>query len=149
VDEAQNDGLINAVVLRVTPEITSNDSIILNELSAELVDYEGWLGESVIKGLQNTGAGQNTADVTIPTRASSNISQTMLVKRKRIETNARVNNGGTIILGGWTGERSQELTSGVPILRNMPYLGKLLFSRAQRSNDRTTLMIFLTCHLVQ
>ena len=147
----QDQGLINAVVLRVTPEITSQNSIILNELSAELIDYEGWLGEAVIKGLTTNGATQNntTTNVTIPTRASSSINQTMLLKRKRIETNARINNGGTIILGGWTGERSEELTSGIPILRNMPYLGKLLFSRAQRSSDRTTLMIFLTCYLVE
>ena len=60
-----------------------------------------------------------------------------------------INNGGTIILGGWTGERSEEITSGVPVLRNMPYIGKLLFSRAQRSSNKTTLMIFLTCYLVE
>jgi type II secretory pathway component GspD/PulD (secretin) len=30
----------------------------------------------------------------------------------------------------------------------MPYIGKLLFGRAQRSSNRTTLLIFLTGYLV-
>ena len=72
----------------------------------------------------------------------------MFAKRKKIITDARIKNGGTIIIGGWTGERTQEMTSGIPVLRNMPYLGKLLFSRAQRTSDRTTLLIFLTGQLI-
>jgi len=73
----------------------------------------------------------------------------MVQKRKKILTDARISNGGTIVIGGWTGERSQELTSGVPVLRNMPYFGKLLFSRNQTTKDRTTLLIFLTCLIIE
>lgn len=71
----------------------------------------------------------------------------MLRTRKLINTRARTSDGGTIVLGGWTGERTIESTSGVPVLRNMPYVGKL-FSRNARSSDRTTLLIFLTAHLI-
>ena len=47
-DAIQNENMITAVVLRMTPEITSENSIILNDLSAELIDFEGWLGESIV-----------------------------------------------------------------------------------------------------
>ena len=67
---------------------------------------------------------------------------------KKIVTGARIRDGGTIVIGGWTGERTQELTSGIPVLRNMPYLGKLFFNRVQRTSDRTTLLIFLTGYLI-
>jgi type II secretory pathway component GspD/PulD (secretin) len=71
-----------------------------------------------------------------------------IIKRKKIITYARIRNGGTIVIGGWTGEHSEEYSSGIPVLRNMPYIGKLLFSRNQRTSDRTTLLIFLTGFLV-
>ena len=73
---------------------------------------------------------------------------TALRSRKLINTKARTYDGGTIVLGGWTGERTIESTSGVPVLRNMPYIGKLFFERQQRSSDRTTLLIFLSATLV-
>jgi type II secretory pathway component GspD/PulD (secretin) len=84
----------------------------------------------------------------IPPQATGTLNYTPLVRRKRIQTDARIANGGTIVLGGWTGERSQELTSGVPVLRNMPYIGKMLFSRNTWNRDRTTLLIFLTAFMV-
>lgn len=145
-------GMVNAVVLRVTPEITSKDSILLNDLAAELYDFEGWLGEVFQPTVQQQNNNQQNAQaftIITPPVASVNMNQQLVLKRKKVETNARVSNGGTIILGGWTGERSEELTSGIPVLRNMPYLGKLLFSRNQRSATRTTLLIFLTCNLIE
>lgn len=150
-DEAtQNDELITAVVLRFTPEITSEESIRLQDLSAELIDFGGWVGNVIRPELQDVEDLTEDALFTpiVAPQAISNVGAQFLVKRKRIETFARVSNGGTIVIGGWTGERSQELTSGVPVLRNLPYFGKLLFSRNQRSRDRTTLLIFLTAYLV-
>lgn len=72
----------------------------------------------------------------------------MMRTRKLIITRARSSDGGTIVLGGWTGERTIDSTSGVPVLRNMPYIGKL-FTRNSRSSDRTTLLIFLTSHILE
>lgn len=72
----------------------------------------------------------------------------VLRTRKLIITRARASDGGTIVLGGWTGERTIDSTSGVPVLRNMPYIGKL-FTRNARSSDRTTLLIFLTSHILE
>lgn len=150
VDEADNENMIDAVVLRMTPEITSEESIILNDLSAELIDMDGWLGELAVPTVQQVsqGANQRSVNTTLPNNAQGNFNTQFLLRRKKIITVARIKNGGTIVIGGWTGERTQELTSGVPVLRNMPYLGKLLFSRAQRTSDRTTLLIFLTGNLV-
>lgn len=152
-DEANNQNMINAVVLRMTPEITSPDSIILNQLSAELIDFEGWLGQTalpIVQSVATTGQSNSSLFNIVPQPvAVSNQNFQMMLKRKKIVTDARIKNGGTIVIGGWTGERSQELTSGIPVLRNMPYFGKLLFSRAQRTSDRTTLLIFLTGNLIE
>jgi type II secretory pathway component GspD/PulD (secretin) len=150
-DEATEDELVTAVVLRVTPSITSEDSIILRELSAEIIDFEGYMGEIFTPRVEDVDQiTENTFFVpVVPQIAVSHQRFNMVQKRKKIITDARIKNGGTIIIGGWTGERTQELTSGVPVLRNLPYVGKLLFSRNQRTKDRTTLLIFLTGHLVE
>lgn len=140
-EEPTNPNIISAVQISMQPSITSENTIILNNLEAELLDFDSWLGELV--------ALNQIDDPLQPTVAQTNISQLMISKRKRIRTVARISDGGTIVIGGWTGERSQELTSGVPILRNMPYLGRLLFSRSQTTRDRTTLLIFLTGNIVE
>jgi type II secretory pathway component GspD/PulD (secretin) len=154
-DDVQNSNMVTAVVLRMTPQITSPDSITLNDLIAELLDFEGYVASTVTPIVQNVtqaaagGTNQTLFSTTLAPTAQVYSPPVPLVKRKKIETYARIKNGGTVVIGGWTGERTQELTTGIPVLRDMPFFGKLLFSKAQRSSDRTTLMIFLTGNLVE
>jgi type II secretory pathway component GspD/PulD (secretin) len=61
---------------------------------------------------------------------------------------ARVNNGGTIVIGGWNGEVAINMDAGVPVLRSLPYVGKLLFNRNHDRIEKTNLLIFLTCNIV-
>ncbi len=155
---------VSTVVLEVTPQITSEKSIIL-EIIAELIDFDDYLGENVF--ITNTDASANTP---LPSHIDPNPGESLAATgitgpdafatwivnhgrlfrtHKLIDTTARTHDGGTIVLGGWTGERAEELTSGVPVLRNMPYFGKLLFSRNQRSLNRVTLLIFLSANLLE
>lgn len=149
-DEATEEGdLVGAVVLTVTPEITSESSIILRQLDTEFIDFSRYVNQ-IVQLVPDEG---QVPDGTVFTallgpRTVSAYNMNPVLKRKRILTDARVTNGGTIVLGGWLGERSEQYTSGVPVLRNMPYLGKMLFSRNQWTRDTTTMMIFLTCNLI-
>ncbi len=68
---------------------------------------------------------------------------------KTLETRARIRDGGTIVLGGWRSERNSDLESGVPILRDIPFIGKYLFERMQSDLDQITLLIFLTGNVVR
>lgn len=160
---------LTSVVLEVTPEITSEKSIIF-QIIAELVDFDSNVGEISTIGRQTAQTGQEVSllpSVLDPNPTNSllapNLAQggqsygfaqfilsrgNLFRTRKMIDTTARTHDGGTIVLGGWTGERAQDLTSGVPVLRNMPFIGKLFASRNQRSLDRVTLLIFLTANLL-
>ncbi|MBN1515052.1 tetratricopeptide repeat protein [Candidatus Sumerlaeota bacterium] len=71
-----------------------------------------------------------------------------LIDSKQLQTVARVNNGQTIVLGGWVQEYNRALESGVPVLKDIPYIGSFLFGRSMKSLERTTLLIFLTAKLV-
>jgi len=68
---------------------------------------------------------------------------------KAIDTEAIIQDGETIVLGGWTSERARESKSGVPVLRHIPYVGPILFGRSQKHLDKTTLLIFLTGYIVK
>ncbi|MFH0794275.1 MAG: hypothetical protein V2A74_09625 [bacterium] len=132
-------GLGRPVDFEVTPVITSEGSITLN-VTVEIADFSNNLGSLV--GLIPTGA--QTATQGLLTNSGA-----LMSRRKDIETVARIKDGGTIVLGGWTSERTQELTSGVPILRNLPYVGRLLFGRNLNTLEKTTLLIFLTGRILE
>lgn len=176
-DAATFQNRYSSTILLVTPEITSEKSIIL-DIIAELLDFDTHAGQLFSIGFLTGQAQPGTAPTSPlppivdpnqqlvtpvvnpitgvpelsnpgPLLAAVGNEGSLLRTRKKIQTTARIANGGTIVLGGWTGEFTQELTSGVPVLRNMPYIGKLFFSRNQRSTDRTTLLVFLTGNIIE
>src|SRR5881396_2862015 len=70
-----------------------------------------------------------------------------VITTREAETSAIVKNGHTIVIGGLIGETTQEIESGVPILKDVPILGYLFKSRST-SRQRTELAIFLTPYVV-
>ncbi len=64
-----------------------------------------------------------------------------------LQTIAELQDGETLILGGWTKKYEKELTSGVPILRDLPYVGKLFFGKNESLLDDVTMVIFLTANI--
>ncbi|MBN1865871.1 hypothetical protein JW916_01140 [Candidatus Sumerlaeota bacterium] len=98
------------------------------------------LSRSLVSGTDDTGV--------IGTYGAGTNVETWNRQRKLVQTRARIQDGGTIVLGGWTGEYTQDLTSGIPGLRNLPWVGKMLFSRAQKSTYKTTLLIFLSGKII-
>ena len=63
--------------------------------------------------------------------------------RRQLDTVARVRSGETIVIGGLIQERTEEQRSGVPILMDIPLLGRL-FSYTRETTDRRELVIFVT-----
>ncbi|HEX9283883.1 MAG TPA: secretin N-terminal domain-containing protein, partial [Gemmatimonadales bacterium] len=70
-----------------------------------------------------------------------------VITTREAETSAIVKNGHTVVLGGLIGETTQEIESGVPILKDIPILGYLFKSRST-SRQRTELAIFITPYVV-
>ena len=134
---------LQQVTMSVSPRITQLGEIRLEIQDLELQDFGNDSGAIATVDVNNNAAADNFEPSAIVQSLNYD------VRRKSLQTVARVHNGGTIVLGGWSGERTRESDSGVPILRNLPCIGKLLFSRTSDKTERTTLLIFLTCHLVE
>ncbi|MCX7718474.1 MAG: hypothetical protein N2111_08755 [Candidatus Sumerlaeaceae bacterium] len=134
---------LQQVDFEVTPQITQLGEIRLEIQNLVLQDFGNEGGVESVIDVDGNGAG----DPYEPTAIARSLTYDR--RRRSLETVARVKDGGTIVLGGWTGERTTQSDSGVPILRQIPYIGKLFFNRTADRVDKTTLLIFLTCHIVK
>lgn len=132
------------VDLSVSPKITQLGEIELDIQNLELRDFGNNSAPTVVS---IDGNGDGTVQAFEPTGLAQGLN--FDVRHRTLQTVARVHNGGTIVLGGWTGEHSRTNDAGVPLLRNLPYIGHLFFGRSSDRMDKTTLLIFLTCHLIE
>lgn len=105
-----------ALVLKVTPQITPDDRVIMAlNVKKDNVDYSREIGI--------------TGEPPIDTRT--------------VETNALVDNGETVVLGG-VFERTKTLNKEeVPWLGDLPILGNL-FKRTEKHDENSELLIFVT-----
>lgn len=67
--------------------------------------------------------------------------------KREVNTNAIVNNGESVIIGGLIKGQVSGSDVSVPILSDIPILGSL-FKNEQSSNDRTNLVIVLTPYII-
>lgn len=106
--------------LRVTPHITPDNRIILN-----LVVTQDTRGDTV-----STSTGPAVA-----------------IDTQEISTQVLVENGETIVLGGIFQQISTNDVTKVPILGDLPFIGKLFSSTGQREEKRE-LLIFVTPKII-
>ncbi|RYY77355.1 MAG: type IV pilus secretin PilQ family protein [Gammaproteobacteria bacterium] len=103
--------------LEVTPQITPDNHVIM-----DLVITKDALGD-----ITQTGA--ITIDI------------------NQIETKVLVPNGETVVLGGVFGVDSNKIDVKVPVLGDIPYLGRL-FKHSVNSENKTELLIFITPKII-
>jgi general secretion pathway protein D len=68
--------------------------------------------------------------------------------KRVVKTSAIVKNGETIIIGGMAREKVSKTVVGIPILRNIPLIGKL-FSHDRITREKTTLVLMLTPYIIK
>jgi type IV pilus assembly protein PilQ len=109
--------------LSVTPRITPDDRIIM-----DLDVKKDAVGQSV-----NIGNGGGT----IPT-----------IDTKKVSTQVLVDNGDTIVLGGIFEQETRTVTTKVPWLGDIPFVG-ILFRNTQKTDNKTELLIFITPKIIK
>ncbi|MGF1573376.1 MAG: hypothetical protein ACFCU1_09920 [Sumerlaeia bacterium] len=127
----------------VTPTVTQAGDITLDPIIVALQDFDNNLGSPPTPLITQSTTPLNGLPVSIQNTGGFG------VYSRDIETYARIRDGGTIVLGGWKNDRIEDLESGVPILRDIPFIGKFLFNRTQYTSDQVTLLIFLTGSVVR
>ncbi len=130
------------VELGVTPTVEEDDYSISLELNPRVTEFEGFVeygGQSVaIAG----GGLLGSSVVTVP----SGFFQPIFSVRE-INTRVTVWDGATLVMGGLTREEVRRVNDKVPILGDIPLLGRAFRSRGEASQKRN-LLVFVTANLV-
>ncbi|MFP3457705.1 type II secretion system protein GspD, partial [Psychrobacter sp. SIMBA_152] len=72
----------------------------------------------------------------------------VIINKRELKTTVMADDGETIVLGGLIDEDVQESVSKVPILGDIPILGKL-FSSTSTSKQKRNLMVFIRPTIVR
>jgi general secretion pathway protein D len=125
------------VELGVTPTVEADDYSISLELNPKVTEFEGF----VEYGGQSVAISSGTT-VTVP----SGFFQPIFSLRE-INTRVMVWDGATLVMGGLTREEVKRINDKVPILGDIPYLGRAFRSKGETSQKRN-LLVFVTANLV-
>jgi general secretion pathway protein D len=124
------------VEMSVIPTVEENGCIDL-QLQPTVTEFEGFVeygGTSV--------AMNNTRTVYTPSGFYQPIFST-----RQIKTELTIQNGSTVIMGGLMREEAKEVKDKVPILGDLPLLGKLFRSRGE-TTQKKNLLIFVTANIL-
>jgi general secretion pathway protein D len=120
------------VVLKVTPKVEDDGKIDLT-LEPRVTEFEGF----VDYGSAASVGGQT---VVLP------YLQPIFAYRS-ITTRVVVWDGATIVMGGLTREETRKVDDKIPVLGDMPFIGRLFKSKGE-STQKRNLLIFVTANLV-
>ena len=114
------------LTIKVTPKINPNGTVML---SVE----EEYSQVGANQSIQANVGGSTTSSVSVPTTIT-----------RKMSADISLDNRQTVVLGGLTETSEGESTTGIPILKDIPWIGKWLFSSTQRTEDRKELLVFMT-----
>jgi type IV pilus assembly protein PilQ len=108
--------------LEVTPEINPDGSILLD-----------------------ISASNSAVGAIVPTSTGGDA---LSIEEKKAQTKVLVRNGQTTVIGGIFIEDERDAATGVPILKDIPWIGPL-FRSTTKTRDRRELLIFITPRIVE
>ena len=128
------------VELSVTPTVEDDDYSISLDLNPKVTEFDGFVeygGNSIA-----IAGGQSPTTVTVP----SGFFQPIFSVRE-IKTKVAIWDGATVVMGGLTREEIKRVNDKVPLLGDIPLLGRLFRSEGE-STQKRNLLIFVTANLV-
>ena len=125
------------IKIKVTPKINPNGTVMLTveeEYSRYIPDGQAML----IPGTMATTNG-----------ASSYVKGTVdLAVERKMSADVRLENMQTVVFGGLTETSTSESENGIPILKDIPWIGKWLFSSVSQIEARKELLVFMTPYVL-
>jgi general secretion pathway protein D len=64
------------------------------------------------------------------------------ITQRKVETNVAVQSGQTVVLGGMIKDKTSKDNTGVPFLKDIPWLGHL-FKSVDNGDERTELLVMI------
>ena len=118
------------IKIKVTPKINPNGTVML-EIEEEYSQLGA--GQDVLVSGSNGTPNHETIDTSLTRKMSADI---------------LLENMQTVVLGGLTETYTSESQTGIPILKDIPWIGKWLFGSVSEHEDRKELLVFMTPYVL-
>ncbi|MFO7821857.1 MAG: type II and III secretion system protein, partial [Lentisphaeria bacterium] len=122
------------VILEVTPQVESDGYTIGLDLRPQVLEFLGY--DTSFNTVANVGGGDVEFKYNMP-----------IIAARTIQTKIILYDGETVVLGGMIKEQVKSFNDKIPILGDIPLLGRL-FKNEGESVVKRNLLIFVTARLV-
>ena len=137
--ETRNTG----VTLEIEPTIGENDFVIELRFVPEIVEFEGFINYG--SPIQTSGSNL-VGEPTISVITENRIEMPVFSVR-RVNTTLTIYDGYTVAVGGLMREDVQNVEDKVPILGDIPIIGRLFQSKGE-NRIKSNLIIFVTAQII-
>jgi general secretion pathway protein D len=141
--ETRNTG----VTLEVEPVVGGDGATIDLNLIPQVVEFEGFInyGSPINAVGVQTLAGAITTSV--PVELTANVINQPVFSTRKVTTSVSVYDGQTVVLGGLMREDVQKTEDKVPILGDIPLVGRAFRTNVEQHNKKN-LVMFVTARIV-
>ncbi len=123
------------VRLTVTPQVDADRYTIALDMVPVIQAHIGWIDYSY--QVPSTTGGNYTNTIRMP-----------IIEARTVQTQITIYDGETIVMGGVTRDNSGNISDQVPVLGEIPLIGRMFQSQVD-DNQKRNLLIFTTVRLVQ
>jgi len=109
------------LTVKITPRISPNGAVVL----------------TIEEKFETVGANQPVGKESYPT-----------VNTRKVQADVAVENMQTVVLGGLVQNEIKTEEIGIPILKDIPWIGKYLFGKTAYADNRSELLVFLTPYVL-
>ncbi|MEM7385685.1 MAG: type II and III secretion system protein, partial [Verrucomicrobiota bacterium] len=131
------------VTMEVDPQIGPDGYTVDLTLAPEVVEFDGFVNY----GSPITATGTNQNGQPIQVVITENRIEMPVFSTRRVTTAVTVWDGHTVAIGGLMREDVQHVQDKVPLLGDLPYVGRLFRSESEQRQKRN-LMVFVTVKLI-
>jgi len=131
------------VTLEIEPTIGENDFMIDLRFVPEIVEFEGFINYGSPIQSAGTDAVGNSIQITL----TENRIEMPVFSTRRVNTSLTIYDGYTVAIGGLMREDVQNVEDKVPILGDIPVLGRFFQTKAE-NRIKSNLIIFVTAQII-
>lgn len=131
------------VTLEVEPQVGANDNVIDLRFSPTIVEFEGFVNYGSPITSPASDALGNPVQIVI----TENRIEMPVFSVRRVTTGLTIYDGYTVAVGGLMREDVQSVEDKVPILGDLPFVGRLFQSKAD-NHIKSNLIIFVTAEII-
>jgi general secretion pathway protein D len=145
------------VILQVVPEVSAEGQMINLMLNPQVVSEPVWKNYGAKIPIPRQSSVTATLTGISPTDLANILNQPPEFMElpmeqpffhvRSVQTQLSIYNGATVVMGGLITEARTTIEDKIPLLGDIPYIGRLFRSRAEQS-DKRNLLVFVTARLV-